>query len=29
MAKQLHILFEIYDLMDHVIAFVKGTKITT
>jgi hypothetical protein len=29
MAKQLHILFDMYDLMHHVIAFVKGTKITT
>jgi hypothetical protein len=29
MAKQLHILFEMYDVTHHVIAFVKGMKITT
>jgi hypothetical protein len=29
MVKKLHILFEMYDLMHHVLAFVKGTKITT
>jgi hypothetical protein len=26
MAKQLRILFEMYDLMHHVITFMKGTK---